>query len=61
MNPVTVRLFGINQHKVVTKFYDMCPSTSSTAVGIFTAINTAMMKITLHEAIVFLYLLRILP
>ena len=58
MNPVTVRLFGINQHKVVTKFYDMCPST---AVGIFTAINTAMMKITLHETIVFLYLLRILP
>ena len=44
MNPVTVRLFGINQHKVVTKFYDMCPSTSSTAVGIFTAINTTMMK-----------------
>ena len=44
MNPVTVRIFGINQHKVVTKFYDMYPSTSSTAVGIFTAINTAMMK-----------------
>ena len=44
MNPITVRIFGINQHKVVTKFYDMCPSTSSTAVGIFTAINTAMMK-----------------
>ena len=44
MNPVTVRLFDINQHKVVTKFYDMCPSTFSTAVGIFTAINTAMMK-----------------
>ena len=44
INPVTVRLFDINQHKVVTKFYDMCPSTSSTAVGIFTAINTAMMK-----------------
>ena len=44
MNPVTERLFDINQHKVVTKFYDMYPSTSSTAVGIFTAINTAMMK-----------------
>ena len=28
MNPVTVRLFDINQHKVVTKFYDTCPSTS---------------------------------
>ena len=44
MNPVTVRLYEINHHKVVTKFYDMCPSTSSTAVEIFTAINTAMMK-----------------
>ena len=43
-NSVTVRLFDINQHKVVTKFYDMCSSTSSTDVGIFTAINTAMMK-----------------
>ena len=39
MNLVTVRLFDINQHKVVTKFFDMCPSTSSTAVGIFNAIN----------------------
>ena len=28
MNPVTVRLFNINQHKVVTKFYGTCPSTS---------------------------------
>ena len=44
MNPATVRLFDINQHKVVTKFYDMCPSTSSTDVGTFTTINTAMMK-----------------
>ena len=44
MNPVTVRLFDINQHKVVTKFYDTCPSTSSTAAGIFTAINTTMIK-----------------
>ena len=44
MNPVTVRLFDINQHKVVTKFFDMCPSTSSTAVGIFHAINASMTK-----------------
>ena len=54
MNPVTVRSFDINQHKVVTKFYDMCPSTSSTAVGIFTAFNTAMMKNNIHGTIVFL-------
>ena len=44
MNLVTVRLFDTNQHKVVTKFYNMCPSTFSIAVGISTAINTAMMK-----------------
>ena len=44
MNPVTVRLFDINQHKVVTKFYDMCVSSSSTAVGIFNAINNSMEK-----------------
>ena len=44
MNPVTVRLFDINQHKVVTKFYDMCASSSSTAVGIFNAINNSMEK-----------------
>ena len=44
MNPVKVRLFDIKQHKVVTKFYDMCPSTPSTAIGVFTAVNIAMMK-----------------
>ena len=44
MNPVTVRLFDINQHKVVTKFFDMCLSTSSTAVGIFNTINASMTK-----------------
>ena len=35
MNPVTVRIFDINQHKVVTKFLDMCLSKSSTSAGIF--------------------------
>ena len=54
MNPVKVRLFDIKQHKVVTKFYDMCPSTPSTAIGDFTAINIAMMKIKLHGTIAFL-------
>ena len=44
MNPVTVRLFDINQHKVVTKFLDMCLSKVSTAVGIFTSINNVFQK-----------------
>ena len=44
MNPVTVRLFDINQHKVVTKFLDMCLSKVSKAVGIFTSINNVFQK-----------------
>ena len=41
MNPVTVRLFDINQHKVVTNFLDMCLSRASTAAAIFSSINDA--------------------
>ena len=44
MNPVTVRLFDINQHKVATKFLDVCLSKVSTAVGIFTSINNVFQK-----------------
>ena len=29
MNPVTVKLFDINQHMVVTQFLEMCLSSSS--------------------------------
>ena len=35
MNPVALCIFGINQHKVVTKFLDMCLSKSSISAGIF--------------------------
>ena len=41
MNPVTVRLFDINQYKVVTNFLDMCLSRASTAAAIFSSINDA--------------------
>ena len=44
MNPVTVRLFDINQHKIVTKFLGMCLSKSSTAVGIFSLIDEVFPK-----------------
>ena len=44
MNPVTVRLFDINQRKVVTKFLDMCLTQSSTAVAIFSSINDAFIR-----------------
>jgi hypothetical protein len=44
MNPVTVRIFDINQHKVVCKFLDMCFSKVSTAAGIFSCIDDALQK-----------------
>ena len=44
INPVTVRLFDINQHKVVTKFLDICLTQSSTDVAIFSSINDAFTR-----------------
>jgi len=44
MNPVTVRIFDIKQHKVVCKFLDMCLSKDSTAAGIFSSIQSALDK-----------------
>ena len=41
MNPVTVRLFDINQHMVVNQFLEMYLSSSSDADGIFAAIYKA--------------------
>ena len=34
INPVTVRILGINQHKVVMEFLDMCLSKFSTPAGV---------------------------
>ena len=39
VNPVTVRLFDINQHMLVTQFLEMCLSSSSDSDGIFVAID----------------------
>jgi len=44
MNPVTVRLYDINQHKVCCKFLDMCLTTEATAEGIVTAVDNALSK-----------------
>ena len=44
MNPVTVRLFDISQHKVVPNFLDMCLSRTSTAAAIFSSINDAFVS-----------------
>ena len=45
MNQVTVRIFDINQHKVVTKFLDICLSKSSTSAGIFCSIDSARLNL----------------
>ena len=34
MNPATVRIYDTNENCIVTRFLDMCPTTSSTAEGI---------------------------
>ena len=44
MNPVTVRIYDVNHHKVVTKFLDMCLSKSSTSAGIFSSTDLVMSK-----------------
>ena len=43
-NRVTVRIFDINQHKVVTKCLDICKSKESNAKTIFGAIDASMSK-----------------
>ena len=44
MNPSTVHIFDINQHKVAMKFLDMCLSKSSRSPGKFCFIDSAMAK-----------------
>ena len=44
MNPVTVQIYDANQHKVVTKFLDICLYKSSTSTGIFSSIDLDMSK-----------------
>ena len=39
MNPMTVKLFDINSHKVQRRFLDMCTTNSGTADEIFKKIN----------------------
>ena len=42
MNPVTLQIYDVNQHKVVTKCLDMCLSISSTSAGIFSSTDFVM-------------------
>ena len=44
MTSVTVKIFDINQHKVVLKFLDMCKSKDSNEKAIFRAIDVSISK-----------------
>ena len=44
INPVTVQIYNINQHKMLTKVLDMCLRKSSTSVSIFSSVNLVMSK-----------------
>ena len=45
MNPFTVRIFDVNASRIVTRFLDMCTSSSATAEGIFTIIDEKLTKL----------------
>lgn len=42
-NPVTVRIYDVNSSRVVTRFLDMCSSSSSTAQGIYSVLDGRLM------------------
>ena len=42
MNPITVRIYDAKCNMVVTRFLDICTTTSATAEGIYTAMNTTL-------------------
>ena len=46
MNPLTVGIFNVEYCMVHTQFLDMCMSSQSTAEGIFTKMQEALLK---HE------------
>ena len=44
MNPLTVRIFNVNSGVVSTQFLDICMSPTSTAEGIFSKMQDALLK-----------------
>lgn len=44
MNPVTIRIFYINQHKIVGQIFNICFSRTATTLGFFYIIESAMSK-----------------
>ena len=42
MNPIIVRIFDFDCNMIVTCFLDMCTTTTGTAKGIYSGINTKL-------------------
>ena len=45
MAPITVRLYDVNCNKIVTRFLDMCTSTSATTEGIYSVMDTKLVEL----------------
>lgn len=45
MNPVTVRIYDINQNCIVTRFLDMCTTTLSTADALYSTLNGRLVEL----------------
>lgn len=45
MNPITVRIYDVNSNRVVTRFLDMCSSSSSTAQGIYCVLEQKLTQL----------------
>lgn len=45
MHPITIRIFDTHTNKIVTRFSDMCTSTSGTAAGIFSVVDGKLQQL----------------
>ena len=45
MNPITVRIYDCKCNMIVNRFLNMCTTTSATAEGIYTAMNTTLQNL----------------
>ena len=43
MNPITVRIYDVDRNKLVTRFLDMCTSTTATDEGIYRALDSKLL------------------
>ena len=48
MNPITVQIFDLSSHMIVTRFLDMYTTTTGTAEGIYSAMNAKLEEL-LHS------------